>query len=199
MKTLFVILTVLTTYVKGMYNTDCALSVNASAAEANQVVDRLIYEFQRNPDLLFDWAFVGTGQQNDAEKDAFVLHWNNVLYVPERNYSRIDMEVQVPGIRSFKNIVLESMVTDTLIGLQRNVRVDIFYAGNLLKEAYGNFCVMPIADNQCTLSIDLHIRFGWFFNIFVSRRVYRNVVEWRVERFMSNLKEMTETGTVQKN
>lgn len=199
MKTLLLLLAVLTTYTKGTYHTECTVEVNAPVAEANKVVDRLVYEFQSDPDALFEWAFVGTGQQHDTEKDAFILHWDSVLYVPERNYSRIEMEVKVPGVRTFKDVVLESIVTDSLRGDNRDVRVDIMYAGNLLKQAYGNFHVTPAGTGTCTLSMDLHIRFGWFFNIFVSRRVYRNVVEWRVERFMNNLKEMTETGTVRKD
>lgn len=198
MKTLFVILIVLTTYLKGAYQTECTVEVNAPVAEVNKVVDRFIYEFQSNPDQLFEWAFVGMEQQHDAEKDAFILQWDSVLYAPERHYSRIYMEVKVPGIRTFKNVVLESSVTDTMYGDVRDVRVDIMYAGNLLKQAYGDFRVIPVTENTCTLSIDLYIRFGWFFNLFVSRRVYRNVVEWRVERFMDNMKEMTETGTVRR-
>lgn len=196
MRTLLLILTILTTYTRGTYHTECSVPVAAPAEETNEVIDRLVYEFQTNPDTLFSWAFMGMGQQGDEDKDAIVLVLNDITYIPEQHYSKLLMDIVVPKFRTFRDVELESLVTDTMVGPVRHVRVDIYYAGNLLKEAYGNFYVMPIGNNVCTLSIDINVRFGWFFNIFVSRRVYKNVVEWRVNTFMDNLKEMVETGKV---
>ena len=196
MHRLFLILTILTTYSKGTYHTECTVPVVASQTVTNQMIDRLIYEFQTNPDTLFTWAFMGMGQQGNEDKDAIVLVLNDIVYIPEQNYSRLLMDIVVPKFRRFRDVELESIVTDVFEGPVRHVRVDIYYAGNILKEAYGNFYVTPIDDNNCTLSIDINVRFGWFFNIFVSKKVYKNVIEWRANTFMENLQEMAETGKV---
>jgi hypothetical protein len=36
--------------------------------------------------------------------------------------------------------------------------------------------------------LDAHVRFGWFFRIFITRRVYSDTVDWRFERFVNNIK-----------
>lgn len=196
MKTFFLILTILTTYTKGLYTTECTVEVPASAVQANGTVDHLITDFQSNPEALFDWAFLGLGQTHDKDKDAFILSIQSTTYRPEEHYSLIVMDVIVPGLHTFKNVQLESEVRDTVVHQQRQVRVDIFYSGSLLKSAFGHFYVTPKGEQRCQLAIDINIRFGWFFNLFVSRKVYRNTIEWRVEQFMNNLSEMTVTGAV---
>ena len=40
--------------------------------------------------------------------------------------------------------------------------------------------------------MDINIKYGWFFNIFITKRIYKNSVEWRVNRYMNNLKKVAE-------
>ena len=196
MKYLFILLSVVTTYVKSTYITEAEVSVDATQEEITPIIDRMIYEFQTNPELLFDWAFKGTGQQNDAQADAIVLALADVEYVPEEKKSRMVLNIDVDGKPKFKNIRVESQVTDSLEADTLLTRLDIHYYGMLFKTIYLNFRVKPIDQNHNILVMDTHLQFGWFFNIFVSRKVYRQVAEWRIDRFMNNVKEMIETGEV---
>jgi hypothetical protein len=41
--------------------------------------------------------------------------------------------------------------------------------------------------------MDVHVKFGWFFRIFITRKVYSETIDWRLVRFMTNLK-MTAEG-----
>jgi hypothetical protein len=36
--------------------------------------------------------------------------------------------------------------------------------------------------------MDVHVKFGWFFRIFISRKVYSDTIDWRLVRFVQNLK-----------
>jgi hypothetical protein len=39
----------------------------------------------------------------------------------------------------------------------------------------------------------VHVKFGWFFRIFISRKVYSETIDWRLVRFVTNL-QMTAEG-----
>jgi hypothetical protein len=72
--------------------------------------------------------------------------------------------------------------------MQRDIRVDIDYAGSLLKEAYGTFHILPTGENSAKIGMDVHVKFGWFFRIFITRKVYSETIDWRLVRFVTNLK-----------
>lgn len=196
---LLILLTVLTTYSSGVFHTNCEVSVNASANRADQVIDLLIRDLQTNPQHLSEWAFLNVGEDEDADKNAFYLVWKDAEYDPSRNYSKIIMDILVHGKPMFRDAYFESYVTDSVRSNgQRDVHVDVNYSGSILKSAYGNFHIRPLTPTTSLLSIDTHVRFGWFFNIFITRKVYRDVVDWRVEQFMNNLKEYAEQGKISK-
>lgn len=194
MKLLFVLLAMLTTYSQSTFHTECPVEVNANAEACNAVIDTLIHQLQTDPKLLSPWAFAGTGEQTDDSKNAIYLIWKESEYNPETHYSRLLFDILVNGKPQFKDAVIESLVTDTMAGNRRDIRVDIYYSGAILKEAWGNFHVLPTSDSTANMSIDVHIKFGWFFRIFISRKVYSETIDWRVERFMQNLKMAAEGG-----
>ena len=148
----------------------------------------MIYCLQTDPELLSERFFVGLGKQEDKKKNAFYLVWKESTYVPEEQYSRLVLDVLVDEKPFMKDVVIESSVVDTMAGERRDVRVDIHYAGTLIKEAYGTFHINPIGENQSTLAMDVHVKFGWFFRIFISRKVYSETIDWRLARFVDNLK-----------
>ena len=186
---LFAILfTVLTTLSEGMFHTGYETEVAASAEACNKVVDDMIYCLQTDPVLLSDKYFVGLGKQEDSKKNAFYLIWKESEYVPEKHYSKLVLDVLVNEKPFLKDIVVESLVTDSVSGERRDIRVDIHYAGTMIKEAYGSFHVMPTGENSARIGMDVHMKFGWFFRIFISRKVYSETIDWRLARFVNNLK-----------
>ena len=183
-----IIFSVLTTLSEGMFHTSYETKVDTSVVACNQTVDSMIYCLQTNPELLSERFFVGLGKQEDKKKNAFYLVWKESTYVPEEQYSRLVLDVLVDEKPFMKDVVIESTVVDTMAGERRDVRVDIHYAGTLIKEAYGTFHINPVGDNQVTLAMDVHVKFGWFFRIFISRKVYSETIDWRLARFVDNLK-----------
>ncbi len=183
-----------TTYKKGLFTTYCTVEVSADKPTANDVIDDLISQFQGDPERLFDWAFKGLGQQKDgSEKDAVILVWNATSYDPQTGISILNVDAVVPGFTVFRDIELKSKVEDReLPNGWRRIRVDMFYSGSLLKESYGVFYVKQLAPDKMLYTIEINIRFGWFFNIFITQRRYKALAEFRVEKFMQNLRDETE-------
>lgn len=195
MMLLSVLLAFMTTYSQSTFHTECPVEVNAPVEACNAVIDTLIYQLQTDPQLLSPWAFAGTGKQADDNKNAIFLVWKESEYNPDTHYSRLLFDILVNGRPQFKDAVIESLVTDTMANDRRDIRVDIYYSGSILKEAWGNFHVQPTSDSTTNMSMDIHIKFGWFFRIFISRKVYSETIDWRVERFMQNLKMASEGVT----
>lgn len=190
-----ILLTMLTTLSEGMFHTTYETKVDSSVSVCNQVVDSMIYYLQTNPELLSKKFFVGLGKQEDKKKNAFYLIWKESTYVPEEQYSRLVLDVLVDEKPFMKNVVIESSVVDTMAGDRRDVRVDIHYAGTLIKQAYGTFHIEPSGDGA-KLAMDVHVKFGWFFRIFISRKVYSETIDWRLVRFVENLKLISEGITL---
>lgn len=214
MKILCIILAIWTNYIDHTYKTECAVDVNAPAEVSDSILARFIKDFQSSPDALFDWAFSGVGTQegDDNEKNAFLLEYKYTEYIPEKNYGKIVTDIVVPGITRFKDITLIANVIDernqvrynrgvladnvrlkTMPRWSRHMDIRVSYSGKLIKEGYGNLFIIPVDERHSIYFMDINIRYGWFFNIFVTRKVYRNSVEWRVNRYMNNLKQVAET------
>ena len=186
---LFSILTVLK---DGMFHTSYETEAAINVLACNAVVDDMIYCLQTDPNLLSEKYFAGLGMQSDTKKNVFYLEWKESSYVPEKQYSRLVLDVLVNEKPFLKDVVVEAQVTDSLLGERRDIRVDINYAGTLLKEAYGTFHVQQIGEKSTKIGMDVHVKFGWFFRIFISRKVYSDTIDWRLVRFVTNLKLRSE-------
>ena len=187
-----ILFSVLTTLSEGMFHTSYETEVDTTAAACNVVVDSMIYYLQTNPERLSAEFFGGLGKQNETSKNAFYLIWKESEYLPEKQFSRLVLDVLVNERPFLTDLVVESQVTDNISDIKRNIRVDINYAGSLVKEAYGNFHITPIGENTAKVGMDVHVKFGWFFRIFITRKVYSETIDWRLVRFVTNLKLRSE-------
>jgi hypothetical protein len=189
---LALILTILTSLKDGMFHTAYETDVQACAEACNTVVDDMIYCLQTDPELLSEKYFAGLGMQKDTKKNSFYLHWKESTYVPEQQYSRLVLDILVNEKPFLKDVEVEAFVADTMAGERRDIRVDIRYAGNLIKEAYGSFHVEPTGDQIARIGMDVHLRFGWFFRMFITRKVYSETIDWRLMRFVQNIQLRSE-------
>ena len=211
MKFLWIIALITSFYANKTYTSVCAVMVDAPAEISDTIFERFIHDFQASPDALFEWALYGTGAQDDQEKNAFLLEYTETVYQPENNCGRITVDVVIPPITRFRNIVLEGKVEDTRMPIVynpdlcidsltisnvpnwcRHFDIDVTYSGKLLEHGYGNLFIIPVDETHSIFLMDINIKYGWFFNIFITKRIYKNSVEWRVNRYMNNLKKVAE-------
>lgn len=211
MKFLCCLLVVLSCYTDKTYRTVCAVPVDAPVEVSDTIFARFIHDFQTDPDALFNWALYGVGTQDDQSKNAFLLDYKETVYIPEEEYGRIKVDVIIPGLTRFKDIVLEGKVLDEQRPLVynpelnveelsmtnipnwiRHFDIDVHYSGQLLEHGYGNLFIIPIDETHSAFMMDINIKYGWFFNIFINMKIYKNSVEWRVNRYMQNLKRVAE-------
>lgn len=198
-------------YTNKTYTTVCAVPVNAPAEVSDTIFERFVHDFQTSPDALFNWALYGTGAQDDQDKNAFLLEYKETVYIPEQDYGRITVDVIIPGLTRIKDIVLEGKVIDerkpviynpdicidslamnNIPNWNRHYDIDVHYSGKLLEHGYGNIYIIPVDATHSIFIMDINLKYGWFFNIFITMKVYKTSVEWRVNRYMNNLKKVAE-------
>lgn len=177
----------------GFYKTYCQKIIHCSNRIANEVIDDFIGQFRGNPDLLFEWALKDLGQQNDEEKDEVLLILKQAIFNPETGIGHIYCDIKVPGIKTFKDIDIESKVTKTI---KENgstyILVDIFHSNIFLKKAFGTFVIKPQSDGNQLFAITINVKFNWFFDLFITKKKYKSLIEWRAEGFVKNLKAEAE-------
>ncbi len=209
---MMLLLTIFTTYTEQTFRTECALLVNASPAVADILVDSLVCDFQSNPEHLFDWAFNGLGKQNDESKESFLIEYKSTSYDPETGKGKIVMDVIIPNIKRIKDVCIDGIMTDThgshtdyehisdmdslrvkdIKKYSRKIFINATYSGNLLQAAYGDLFIVPLAHDKTIYIMDMNVKFGWLFNMFISKRLYKKTMEWRIARYIENLKTSAE-------
>lgn len=200
MKTILMILlsSVWSSYANKTYHTLSECEFNTTEERAMEVVDKFIYEFQADVTNLFTWAYIGTGNENDSERDAIGIKYKECYYNPETRESYNLVDVLVNGKPAFKDRRIGGKVQEKLENGTRNIRLDIEYSGSMLDKADAQFHVTPLDSNLVRVQLEINLKLGWFFNLFVTNRVWTNNVEWRLGVILDNLKEYAETGTVTK-
>ena len=185
---LTILLTVLTTYHRGVYETVGEVEMQCSVADANAMMDQLMQDFATDPHHLWAWAFWGTGEQKDERKQGFVIHYDTVRYDTEAQLLQIDMNLISPKGK-VNQLHVEPTLSDTNQGDTRSIYFAVDDFKNLVKHIDATLTLTTTEDpNLQQLKVVTHCKFGWFFNLFISRKMYRNTVEWRVEQFLQNLR-----------
>ncbi len=205
---ILLIATVFTTYHKGVYTTVGDVDVQCSQAEMNLVLDSLMADFQRDPSHLFEWAFYGTGQTKDKRKTGFVLHYDSVsynvqeelltmnvtVYSPRGKADPMTITAQLQDSRRPKGVT-PYVQTGAGYSSPRTIVFEVhYYPGSLVKSCGAKLTFTPWESGDPNavgtqfLHLETHCKFGWFFNLFIGRKMYRNTVEWRMQQFLENLR-----------
>lgn len=198
---LSILLSVITTYHQGVYQTIGEVELNCSPIEANAVMDSIIADFENNPHHVWAWMFYGTGEQKDERKQGFVIHYDSVRYDAPAETLYVDLTLFSPRGKA-SNLHAEPTLSDSRrvngiapighdgVGYQseRSIFFGVQKFRNLIKYCDATLTLIPSDNGTQRLQVVTHCKFDWFFNLFISRKMYRNTVEWRVEQFLENLR-----------
>ena len=104
-----------------------------------------------------------------------------------------EFDIIVPYITTFKNVKVDAIVSKTkYINGEMKVTANIIYSSLLLKYAVGTVSIVQQKNNELLFITNVSIKFGWFFNIFITKKRYKSIVEWRIKKFTENLKNECE-------
>jgi len=177
-----------TVYRNGEFITYSQAWVAASDSVSNKVTDDFDYQMHYNLDALFSWALKGLNLRKE-KNELMVFYFKSTAYDKETRIIRGIGDVIVPGVITFPNIKVDSKLTDKrFTNGKRSININLLYSDGFLKNMNGTFSVIPKKNKATLITLETHIRFGWFFNIFITQHRFRQIMEWRLKRFVHNIK-----------
>ena len=174
------------------FRTQYKIKVKASAIIASEMANDLIKDFHNTPDNLFNWALKDLGLQDKKKNDViFILKTSNTD--SKTGITHGEFDIIVPYFTTFKNVKVDALVSKTkYINGEMKVSANIIYSSLLLKYALGTVTIVQQKNNELLFITNVSIKFGWFFNIFITKKRYKSIVEWRIKKFTDNLKNECE-------
>ncbi|MDR0371176.1 MAG: hypothetical protein LBH80_04910 [Prevotellaceae bacterium] len=181
--------TIETRYENGRFITSCVVPIEASEKATSSIMDDFIVQFGSDLPQLFTWAFKGMGLQGEGD-ELIVYHLKSSEYDEKTKMIHGKMDAIIPKIITFRDIGIDGKMYKKEVSNKRIVvQYDILKATNFIKEAGATFTITRENDTNALCRLDVQVKFGWFFNIFITQKRYRQNLEWRFEQLAKNLKE----------
>jgi hypothetical protein len=181
-----------TVYKDGEFITYSQVWVDASDSISNRVSNDFVYQMHYNLDALFGWALKGMNLRKE-KNELMVFYFKSTAYNKESQIIRGIGDVIVPGIITFPNIIIDSRLTERKFTTGKStINIDLLYSDGFLKKMFGRFTIIPKRNNASLFTLETHIRFGWFFNIFITQNRFKKILEWRLKKFVHNLRDEAE-------
>lgn len=180
--------TISTTYKDGEYITLTKVWVNAPSAIMDQVIDDFLHQTKYDLETLMHWGLKGLKLRSEKD-DLIVFNFKTTRYDKKNDIIEATGEVIVPKVIRFPEIHVNSKMTKkTYENGKVNVDINVLYSDAFLSKTTGNFNKIPIDQNECYLTLETKVKFGWFFNIFITKYTFTKIMEWRFKTLMYNLK-----------
>jgi hypothetical protein len=178
-----------TVYNDGFFHTEASLKTNASTKIMSELILN-IGEHLRNLEIeLLEWSTVGLSGKDGSS--LMQIEYVKSTYNSDTEIFELFLDVYFMK-RQFKNInvtVLLKTFTDS--NGYPAITVKSNSPNSLLRNVEGTLFIKQTHNSQ-HFAVHSSVRFGWFFNMFITTSMYRNVAEWRLETFLKNLKTEAE-------
>ena len=175
-----------TIYRDGEFITQYQLRVKATNKTASDAADYLVSDFHNSPSNLFKWALKDLGLQKNNE---LIIVFKSSTNDEKSNITHGIFDIVVPDIITFSKIKVDASVYKTrYTSGDQKVTANIIYSDLLLKNAFGTLTIIPQTGNEQLLVTNVKIKFGWFFNLFITKKRYKSIVEWRIKKFTENIR-----------
>lgn len=181
-----------TTYSDGEFVTYCRVWVNASDSTSNTVTRDFDYQMRYKLDALFSWALKGMNLRKE-KNELMMFYFKSTSFNKETNVLRGIGDAIVPGIITVPDVIVDSRLTSKKFANGRSaVYIDLLSANGFIKNMNCSFGVVPKKEKGVWYTLETRVKFGWFFNLFITQSRYKQIMEWRLKRFVHNLKDEAE-------
>jgi hypothetical protein len=182
-----------TVYRDGEFVSYCQVSVNASDSISNVVISKFVHQMCYDLDGLFKWGLKGM-RLDDGKAELLLFDFKTTTYNRKTSILRAMGDVIVPGFTTIPNLYIDSKLSQKIYtNGRRDVKLDLYSGNTFLKEMVGVCSYIPKGKNRTACYVlETHIRFGWFFDMFVTQKRYKKILEWRLKKLVHNVKEESE-------
>ena len=181
-----------TVYRDGEFITYCQIWVKASDSISNAVANDFDYQMRYDLDGLFGWALKGLNLRKE-KKDLMLFYFKSTAFDKETGIIRGIGDVIITDMITYPNIVVDSKLSKKKFGKGKSeFYIDLLYSNGFMKKMFATFTVIPKKEVGTWYVFENHVHFGWFFDIFITQNRFKNIMEWRLKRFVTNLKNEAE-------
>lgn len=179
--------------------------VNAPLKDVLLTVNKFCYQFQACPDSLFEWAYLGLGEEEKAEsktkegRDVIQLRYKDRVYDPSNKTGDVAIDIYVLGVRWWKDQHLGTKYVLSRPAKSKyplTAKMTATYSGSILEGGTVLMRMEPVSPTQTNVHYEFRLVFGKVLSAFISDKTWHNAIEWRFENIFYNLVEYAETGTV---
>lgn len=184
-----------TYYKDGYFSTYCKVWVNAPRNVVNEVIDDFVEQSKFDLDQLFEWGLKDMKLRTEEDK-LIVFNFKSATYDAKNDLIKCVGDVKIPGIISFPDIHVDSRMTKSYLKNGNTcVRIDVMYSDAFLRETSGLFYAIPEKEKGYWITLETKVKFGWFFNVFITQPMFRSIMEWRFHQMMINIRNEAENRT----
>lgn len=181
-----------TSYINGEFVSYCQVWVNASDSISDAVSMDFNSQMESDFKSLFGWALKGLHLQ--GERGGLILFkYKSSSFDKETRTIRGVADVIVPSIMTVPNVVVDCKVSKQKKSDGKEVvYINLMYSNTFLKTMTGKFQIRTAKNKGCWYILETRSSFGWFFDLFITQSKYKEIAEWRLRKFVINLKEEAE-------
>lgn len=182
-----------TIYKDGEFTTYSQVYVNATDTICNAVSKDYDYQMRYNLDALLPWALKGMNLRKE-KNELMMFYFKSTSFNKETSVLRGIGDVLVPGVITIPNIYVDCKLTGKQASTGKStVYLNLLSSNGFIKNMNNSFSIIPSAKSKGNWFIlETHVKFGWFFNIFITQNRFKTIMEWRLKRFIHNLKDEAE-------
>lgn len=178
---------------------------NAPLKKMLHVTNRFCYQFQACPDSLFEWAYLGLGEEEvevaktKESRDAVQLRYKDRVYDPKLKTGDVAIDIYVLGIRWWKDQHLGTkyrLTHPANANYPLTAHMTATYSGSILEGGDFVMRMEPASPTQTRVHYEFRLTFGRVLSAFISDKMWQNAMQWRFETILENLVECAETGSV---
>jgi len=161
--------------------------VNAPREIVNEVMRDFIYQTKYDLNGLYNWGLKGLRLRKEND-DLLVFNFKSTNYDAQNDIIKNTGDVHVSPLITFPNIHVNTRMTkkDSANGTSK-VDIALLYSDSFLKKTTGQFHMTPLNENYCLISLETKVRFGWFFDVFITTKNYSGIMQWRFTKLMQNI------------
>jgi hypothetical protein len=181
-----------TIYKNGEFVTYSQVLVNSSDSISDTVMKDFDYQMRYKLDALFGWALKGMNLRKE-KNELMMFYFKSTSFNKTTNVLRGVGDVIVPGIITIPDIIVDSRLTSKkFVNGKNTVYIDLLSANGFMKKMNCSFSVVPRKEKGVWYTLETQIKFGWFFDFFITQNKFKSIMEWRLKRFVHNLKDEAE-------
>jgi hypothetical protein len=181
-----------TVYRDGEFVTYCQVWVKASDSISNSVANDFDTQMRYDLDGLFGWAFKGLNLRKE-KKDLMLFYFKSTNFNKETGVIRGKGDVIITDMITYPNIIVDCKLSKkNYTSGKSEFYIDLLYSNGFIKKMYATFTVVPKKEVGTWYISENHVRFGWFFDFFITQSRFKTIMEWRLKRFVNNLKTEAE-------